>query len=248
MILGIDVGLKNLGVCVVDDAKEIKRWAVWDSAGSWAPDVHTMLVDKATDDFLEGVTRVVIERQPSKNPSMVRIMHYLEFYFVSKGLRVAMQDSKNKLLYAATTPWFPKDSSTDCEWTYRFRKKLATQTVAAFVRDTLQPLAEVFENSKKKDDLADAVLHALAYGTFAAVVPERSLNTPKPKKVVARAPTDRQRRTGKLSASNVKHLLRECTTPDDIARECKNDKTLARCLKKHYGDAAGYLRMVQIIS
>ena len=154
MILGIDVGQKNLGVCVVSTAEPrvIAQWAVWDSAGSWALEIHACLVQNATQEFLDGVTRVVIERQPSKNPSMTRIMHYLEFFFVSKGFKVTLQDPKHKLLYAATTPWFPTNA-TDAEWTYRHRKKLAVQTTASFLDATNQPLRGVFDNSKKKTTL-----------------------------------------------------------------------------------------------
>jgi len=239
MILGIDVGQKNMGVCVVSpQTKRISRWTVWESVGTWAKDVHGMLHQNATDDFLEGVSHVVIERQPSKNPSMTRIMHYLEFFFVTRGLHVTLQDPKHKLLYAAASPWFPGDS-TDREWTYRHRKKLAVQTVDTMLledRDN-QPLAHVFKDSKKKDDLADALLHALAYGTFAAA----DCKPKKKKKVMARIPTERQRRTGKLSPSNVKHLLKGCDTEPDIARKCKDDKALARCLRKHFGSAAGFL-------
>jgi len=246
MILGIDVGQKNLGVCVLDDAANvIARWAVWDAAGTWAPDVHAMLAAHATDEFLQGVTRVVIERQPSKNPSMTRIMHYLEFFFTSLGLRVHLQDAKHKLLFAATTPWFPADA-TDAEWTYRHRKKLAVRTATAFVEATAQPLAPVFTESKKKDDLADALLHAMAFGTFAAVTPLHSTTAPAPKnkKVVARCPTERQRRTGKLSPSNVKHLLKGCAGEAEVAARCKADPALGRCLKRHFGGAAQFLEAV----
>jgi RNase H-fold protein (predicted Holliday junction resolvase) len=81
MILGIDVGQKNLGVCVVSTAepRTITQWAVWESEGSWAKEIYACLGKNATNEFLDGVSHVVIERQPSKNPTMTRIMHYLEF-------------------------------------------------------------------------------------------------------------------------------------------------------------------------
>lgn len=237
MILGIDVGQKNLGICVLDGTL-IRQWGVWECSGSWAREVFECLREYATSEFLEGVTHVVIERQPSKNPTMTRIMHYLEFFFVSLGHPVTLQDSKHKLLFASTTPWFPGDS-TDKEWTYRHRKKLAVQTVTAFVKDTGQ--ATLFDESKKKDDLADALLHAMAYASFSkASKPVNGVKkTAKEKKLVARAPTPNQRRTGKLSASNVKYLLTRST---DVAKELKEDRQLARALKKHFGDLATFER------
>lgn len=239
MILGIDVGQLHLGVCVWD-GKDIRQWALWESAGTWAKDVCGMLERSATDEFLQGVTGVVIERQPSKNPSMTRMMHYLEFFFASRGLPVTLQDAKRKLFYAATTPWFPREDATNNEWTYRFRKKLAVQTAANFVEQTNQPLRSVFEASKKKDDLADALFHAMAFSAGAAAA--TVCPPPAPKRFVARAPTDKQRRTGKLSASNVKYILQRA---DDVSETLKNDLAVARALKKHFGSLDNYASAVQ---
>jgi hypothetical protein len=237
-ILGIDVGQKNLGVCVWDGT-HVKQWAIWNSSGSWAPDIWDVLQKHATQEFLDGVTQVVIERQPSKNPSMTRIMHYLEFYFVSRGYAVHLQDSKHKLLYASTTQWFPKEC-TDADWNYRYRKKLAVQTAQTFVESTQQPLSHVFLDSKKKDDLADALFHAMAFTAFRNVIPSSSTSKTKSNtnKVVARAPTEKQRRTGKLSASNVKYLLKGVT---DIPDALKKDPQLGRALKRHFGTIDDYL-------
>lgn len=246
MILGIDVGQKNLGVCVWDAAeRQIRQWAVWESAGTWAREVHECLARNATDEFLEGVTKVVIEHQPSKNPSMTRIMHYLEYFFVSKGLPVSMQDSKHKLLFASTTDWFPKDC-TDREWTYRHRKKLAVDTIGAFLRSTRppgDPHLSFFESSKKKDDLADALLHAMAHASFGVLGPS-TRPIPQKKKIVARAPTQKQLRTGRLSASNVKHYLKD-VDPGDISDSLRDNPQLKRALKKHFGTVETYLEQTK---
>lgn len=252
MILGIDVGCKNIGVCVVDAADpaapRIAQWAVWSAEGSWAPEVHACLAAHATDEFLEGVTRVVVERQPSKNPTMVRIQHYVEYYFVGvRGLPVAMQDPKHKLLHAARTPWFPPaDEATDGgEWTYARRKKLSVQTAAACVAATQQApaITAAFDASKKKDDLADALWHALAYAARTTPRPDTPTvkKTAVVKRVIARAPNARQRSTGQLSPSNVLHLLKECATLGDIRAALKADPPLARCLKKHFQSPAAFL-------
>lgn len=230
MILGIDVGQKNIGVCVVSGDAAVHRWAVWEAEGSHAKEICECLLANATDEFLEGVTRVVIERQPSKNPTMTRIQHYLEFYFASRNLPVCLQDAKHKLLYAASTPWFPSDA-TDKSWTYRHRKNLSIRTTAAFLEATNQPLRGVFEASKKKDDLADALWHAMAFAKFSVVTHAPQAKTKK--KIVARAPTEKQRRSGKLSESNVKYLLQKASSPADAVRE---DKALGRAVAKHFGD------------
>lgn len=236
-VLGIDVGQKNLGACVVDDASIIRQWAVWDSAGSWARDMYACLEKNATNEFLEGVSHVVIERQPSKNPTMVRISHYLELFFVIKGFQVSFQDPKLKLLHAASTPWFPVDS-TDKDWTYWHRKQLAIQTTAAFVAATDQPLRAVFESSKKKDDLADSLWHAMAFMKNQGA-PRRAPRVEKKTRGVARKPTDHQRQSGKLSPSNITYYLRGM--PDyDVPAALKADKALARALIRHFGDLEGF--------
>lgn len=241
MILGVDVGAKNLAMCLWNpEDRQICGWALLNTAGTWAKDVYTAL-NNLTDDYFEGVQKVVIEHQPSKNPSMTRIMHYLEFYFVSKGLPVVLQDSKHKLLYASTTPWFPKDCA-DREWTYRQRKKLAVETIAAFVKDTDQPLRAMFEESNKKDDLADSALHAMAHATFGVLGCNESIkNQPKklPEKIIARAPTEKQKRTGKLSAHNVKYLLKDV---DDV-QEALRDPKIKRALLKHFGTVENYQKL-----
>jgi hypothetical protein len=238
MILGIDVGQKHLGVAVWDGTT-VRHWAVWDSPGSQAADLWTCLREHATPAFLDGVTHVVIERQPSKNPTMTRIMHYLEFYF-ARDRTVSLQDPKHKLIFAATTPWFPDaEEATARQWTYHRRKKLAVLTAAQFLEATDQPLRAVFDAAKKKDDLADALLTAMAY--------ERLRTSTKPKtpthkkKIVARAPTPRQRDTGKLSPSNVKYLLAD-VTPATVQTVLARDKTLARALKKHFGTYDAFIR------
>lgn len=239
MILGIDVGQKNLGVCVYNpETQRIVLWDAWDSGGSWAKDVWNCLRSHALP---EGIQHVVIEHQPSKNPSMVRIMHYIEFWFVMHGYDVHLQDSKHKLLYASTLPYFPKDC-TDVSWTYYQRKKLAVRTVDAFVQETKQDLAPVFVGSKKKDDLADSLLHAMAFHSFSKVTPPPNQTKAGPKKVVARRPTEKQLRTGRLSSSNVKFLLQEVST-DDLDEYLKKEKRLARALKKHFVDVEGFVQL-----
>jgi len=241
-IVGIDVGQKNCGACAWDpvDAK-IVMWSVWELPGTRAVDVVHAL-EQYAQSFPSNVSTIVIEHQPMKNPTMVRLMHYLECFFVVKGYTVHFQDSKNKLLFASTMSQFP-DDSTDHEWTYHYRKKLAVQTVDAFVTETDQSLAQVFHTSKKKDDLADALLHAMAYVHFGKVIAttEQRAATTDDSKVVARAPTDRQKKRGKLSASNVKYLLRD-VAPDDIPKTIASQKSLQRCFETHFGTVDAFVR------
>jgi len=170
MIVGIDIGVKNCGVCAWNPTTQtIAFWEVWTLPGTRAPEVIRALETNTPSLLALSPSTIIIEHQPIKNPTMVRLMHYLECYFTMKGYTVHFQDSKNKLLYASTMTSFPQDS-TDREWTYRYRKQLAVRTVEGFLGATGQTLATVFHTSKKKDDLADALLHAMAYVQYGRVI------------------------------------------------------------------------------
>jgi len=245
-VIGIDVGTANLALCCLENqadlAAHILHWVVISCKSSAAPDVYTALCEHDIASWFDPDTVVVIERQPLKNPTMTRIQHYLEMMCAFHGVRCVVQDAKLKLFYAATTSWWPKDLALQGEWTYARRKKLAVHTVSAFVSETDQSLQSTYEASKKKDDLADSFLHAMAWAHAGHRVDSTSVK--KPKKVVARAPTPKQRSSGKLSASNVAWLLRGAVSPDDVAHVIKTaelGKPLGRAVKKHFGSAQGFL-------
>ena len=63
---------------------------------------------------LADLTHAVIERQPGRNPTMCRIQHWLEAFFVSWGVPLHTQDSAHKLRFAATTSYWsgPADLSS----------------------------------------------------------------------------------------------------------------------------------------
>ena len=243
-VIGIDVGKNNLALCHVSE-NIIKHWEVV-SGGATAPEVYATLTDISFSSWCDpSNTTVVIERQPSKNPTMTRIQHYLEMYCAFLGVPCVLQDSKAKLFYAATTPWWPKDLATS-EWTYTRRKRLAVETARSYLKDTSQTMEATFVQSKKKDDLADSLLHALAY--MHATSKLAQTRTPvQNKRVVAREPSAKQRSSGKLSPSNVKWVLRTAKTPEDVARIVKADplgKATTRAIKKHFGSVEGYFEQI----
>ena len=244
-ILGVDVGRLNLGLCLLRPGADasvdvVERWAVLESGGAQARDVHACLETAGVRAWLAPDTAVVIERQPAKNPSMTRIQHYLEMYFAAQPTTV--QDPKNKLYYAATTPWWPAGSE-EREWTYRRRKRLAIDTAAAFAVGQPPEVRAVFEASRKKDDLADALLHAMAFAHAPRRPPPLAHDVGKVTKVTARAPTARQLRSG-LSMSNVKHLLRGAADADEVASRASAHPALRRAIAKWFGDAAGAFRIL----
>jgi hypothetical protein len=178
-VLGIDPGRDNLALCPVDVTPDdgsfrIRRWTVT-RAASDPRGLKRAMDDLDLRSWLEGVEVAAIERQPPKNPSIQRIQHYLEMCCAvyssadtdaatAAATDVVVLDPKLKLAWALSSPWFPARAVPS--WTYRERKKLAVETVRAVLELTDQDdsVRETFERSKKKDDLADAFLLAMAAG------------------------------------------------------------------------------------
>lgn len=208
-VLSIDVGRKNLALCVLRPGQDargaddvIEAWAVT------ACEPTPAGVRDALDAFLSdtSVDEVVIERQPPRNATMSRLQHYMEMYCAVRRLPAVVLDAKHKLAFAASTPWWPAAPLES--WTYHTRKKVAVQTATAFLRATTQAPALVadFERSRKKDDFADSLLQAMAYAHHvrALDVARRGVHqaTVKPRK-----PTAKALASGRLCKSAIAHML-----------------------------------------
>ena len=159
--IGVDPGQRNLALCMVDGQKIVK----WDVINIF-PDPKGIADGFSKINFADWVkesTDVVIERQPTKNPRAVRIQHYIEMYCAINDGRVYCIDPKHKLSYASSTNFWPERDIVN--WSYNERKKLSVETVANFMKNTEQDeqFVTMFEKSKKKDDLADALLHCMAF-------------------------------------------------------------------------------------
>jgi len=212
MVIGIDPGTLNLALCQVDDDKKIKNWAVI-RINPDAQGIYKGLKDIKFDDWFFENEIVAIERQPSKNPRAVRIQHYIEMFVATIGGDVYCIDPKHKLSYASTTTWWP---SRDVNaWTYNERKKLSVETVTAFLNDTEQDpdFVEMFQKSKKKDDLADALLHALAYMNIRPMLKTRSRSA---RNIKAVKPAAAHTKSGKYTQGGLKFIAKNALSSFDI--------------------------------
>lgn len=234
MIIGVDPGTRNLALCMVDGQKIVK----WDVINIF-PDPKG-IADGLTKinfaDWVKESTDVVIERQPTKNPRAVRIQICIEMYCAINDGRVYCIDPKHKLSYASSTSYWPEREITN--WTYNERKKLAVETVTNFLKDTEQDekFATMFEKSKKKDDLADALLHCLAFDnnikhTLSDVRKSAIRN------IKAVKPSVANTKSKKYTQGNLKFIAKTWLTSFDIFQS-NIEKTLgfAESCCRHFND------------
>lgn len=213
-VLSIDVGLKNLAVCIVAGDRTIQYWNVLTVSG-----VSDMIqtLDNECVGFIEQVRSVVIEKQPSFNPKMRSVSSALEAYFIIRG-QIDTCFVKN-IVY-----WSPKFKLQLCDdysslkdvpasKRYRMNKKMAiAQTHKMMIEGGDKEKLLFFEKHKKKDDLADSYLQAISFMSHKNI-------TPPALGCAARKPTPKQLKSKKLSRANVKYLC-NCARSDhkkDIA-------------------------------
>jgi hypothetical protein len=161
-VLSIDIGSANLACCLIDGAKNIRVWEVLSIGGTAGSDACAQRVADAFDArFTEFASAdlVVIERQSMINGSMRMMQAYVHMYFIMRGKEVRIVATKNAFLGV---------SNGGGKAGYRARKKAAVEYALEFVRTgrqqpAAQHLVAAFLAAKKKDDLADALVQALAH-------------------------------------------------------------------------------------
>ena len=123
----------------------------------------------------EAADNVLIEKQPSLNPKMRIIAGCLQTYFFIRGVvdstdpikTVEFFSPKNKLkCYTGPELVVPGKSR------YAQTKQRGVLIAKSKLTEYREPLERLyfFENSKKKDDLADCYIQALTYCTFKKII------------------------------------------------------------------------------
>lgn len=220
MILSIDVGIKNLAMCLLNETTNLV--VEWDVSG--VPPQHTDGIYVSLRKHLDArpwvldATTVLIEKQPDRNKKMVSVMHFLHAYFIIKNpnAETIIYDARHKI----------PDVAGPGRAQYLKRKKVSIERCEEFIRrdETNAHWLETFLTSKKKDDLADTVMQALSFVNRVEV----KTTTKKPKKLVPRKPNENQKAT-KYSKSNLAwiHLNDEKTI---------KTKRFEKDLKRYYRD------------
>lgn len=222
-IRSIDPGTVNIGLCDFSPAdNKILRWTVFSAATIEA------LFSALDERPFEG--RVVIEAQSKRTSKMLSVQNFLHAYYVLKGLKVTIFSARHKL----------KDSGQENKGkgNYRARKKASVAIVSQWLQDHPQDPAITawFSQCKKKDDAADSALQAFAYVRLpiAALSASKSGGV----KIICRAPTTRQQRTGRYSQSNLKHIIAKdwmCEDQKALADRLPADKKVAKAVQRQFG-------------
>jgi hypothetical protein len=203
MLLSIDVGIRNLAICAIDELTcEIKHWDV-DGVPPQHSDGLFLSLRKHLDDrpWLLHATTILIEKQPNKNKKMVSVQHFLNAYFLIKCpvSTTIIYDAKHKV--------------TDCVGAgremYKKRKNAAIERCWEFLNEdgaVNRHWLLMFQDSKKKDDLADTVLMGLSF--IRRVEPRKAAASKKKKstKLVPRKPNENQKNT-KYSKCNLAWIV-----------------------------------------
>ena len=227
MILSIDVGIRNLAMCLIDDDKVIQNW---DVSGIPPESSDGLLVCMrnhldARPWTLKAKT-VLIERQPDRNKKMKMVENFLYAYFIIKIPQsdVIIYDARHKI----------PDVVGAGKTQYRKRKNTSIERCKQFLEcdDKNAHWIQTFTKSKKKDDLADTVMQALSYNP----VQPKEKGPVAPKKIVARKPNENQKNT-KYSKPNLAWFHKNHTRA-----ELEKDKRFMKDLKRYFVDYEDFLK------
>jgi Poxvirus A22 protein len=251
-IASFDIGLKNLALCIIDtDTFSIKFWGLIDlrnaSAMGALPRQVKETLDNIMQQHMQNVLQVIVEKQPGRNGTMLRVESYVAMYFVMRGLRVNFISPYKKLSHSECSF---RGSSKE---RYSLRKKAAIALAEEFINKTIvnhdAAIISNFKSSKKKDDLADSLLQVLGHTGWwtsnqnqsCGSVPKTS-TTPETNrndvysKVNARRPTEKQSKSGRFSVSNIKYFVQSSPRVDDFDALVTKTPGLKRSISTYFSD------------
>ena len=188
IILSFDVGIKNLAYCQLDSvSKDILDWNILDCSVPKNGNVIVKLIEELENvcNLLESDI-ILIEKQPSFNPQMRIISTDIYVYFTlrlnyesGKKTKILYYSAKNKLKLCNDTESLQNKNEGKLDGTlkgkkgkrksYYYNKKAAIEQTKTFIENKIVNFSFYnkyllyFNSSKKKDDLADSYLQALAY-------------------------------------------------------------------------------------
>ena len=224
MILSIDVGIRNLAMCMLNETSNlIVKWDVSGIPPQHSDGVYVSL-RKHLDErpWVLEPKIVLIEKQPDRNKKTVSVMHFLHAYFIIKHptAETIIYDARHKI----------PDVAGPGRSQYLRRKKVSIERCRAFItRDNVNKhWVEIFDNSKKKDDLADTIMQALSFVN--RVEPTSTSKKKKVTKVIPRKPNENQKNS-KYSKSNLAYILKNKLDVEVLEKNKRFMKDLHRYYK-----------------
>lgn len=192
MILSFDIGIKNLGYCIlykdltINNEKSliIHKWGIINILQDnekckdiSLDEIGTRMYKRLQDEFLEeNITEVLLENQPVlKNPVMKSIQILIMGFFKYESIILGREIKLIKLINASNKLKLGKkliqfNESEDIlkiKSKYNRNKKLAILYTNYFLEKELysdyNKYNTLFNEHKKKDDLSDAFLQGLYY-------------------------------------------------------------------------------------
>lgn len=192
MILSFDIGIKNLGYCIlykdltINNEKNliIHKWGIINILEDnekckdiSLDEIGTRMYKRLQDEFLEeNITEVLLENQPVlKNPVMKSIQILIMGFFKYESIILGREIKLIKLINASNKLKLGKkliqfNESEDIlkiKSKYNRNKKLAILYTNYFLEKELysdyNKYNTLFNGHKKKDDLSDAFLQGLYY-------------------------------------------------------------------------------------
>ena len=164
-VLSIDVGMKNLAVCLLNGPVQIELWEVFNIGDTRDMTRFLSNTVKILDENPEiyntkRIKTVLIEKQPSFNPKMRAIASALHMYFVIKGFKNIKQYSAKYKLQMCKSDKVYTDSTK-----YAKNKKRSVDTTVYYLEKepSLRVWREKFRAAKKKDDFADSFLQGVSF-------------------------------------------------------------------------------------
>jgi hypothetical protein len=188
-ILSFDVGIVNLAYCIFDTLTlKIEHWEIIKLENTKDHGkLHLSLITELDNrpHLIERIDTVLIEKQPSFNPKMRIIAGCLQTYFFIRGM---IDSEKNGCTTINTVKFFSPKHKLKCytgselvvsgKNKYTQTKQMSVLICKHKLVEYSEPeiIKDIFENSKKKDDLADCYLQAITYAIFQKLIPESKSN------------------------------------------------------------------------
>ena len=102
MILSIDVGIRNLALCLLDDKNGnlVQNWDVDGIPPESKNGIYVSMRDHLdARPWVLTADTVLIEKQPDRNKKMISVMHFLHSYFIIKCPRAEtiLYDARHKI-------------------------------------------------------------------------------------------------------------------------------------------------------